>query len=369
MAGRPGPVPVPVPVPVPRQAGSREDDRPATGTALLSVEDLVRDFALHGRQAGQTVKAVSGVSLAVAAGKTLGLVGESGCGKTTLGRIMVGLQRPTAGTVRFDDADVTRLSGKSLRLRRRDRQLMFQDPYSSLDPRMHVGAMLAEPLVIQGIGTRAERAARVREMLSEVGLAERIADLYPHELSGGQRQRVGLARALILNPRLIVADEPVSALDVSVQAQVLNLMRSLQDRHDLSYVVISHDLSVIRYLADEIAVMYLGKVVEVAPALDLFEQTVHPYTRGLIDAIPVPDPERARSRVRIAVTGELPSAINPPSGCRFRTRCPIAQDVCAEQEPPLRPFGTGHRAACHFPLRPARDATAAGTSAPAGAEG
>jgi peptide/nickel transport system ATP-binding protein len=367
LSSRPAPSSLQAPLPVPRQAGSQEDRQPAA--ALLSVQDLVKDFALHGRQAGQTVKAVSGVTLSVGAGTTLGLVGESGCGKTTLGRIMVGLQRPTSGTVRFDSADVTKLSGKNLRLRRRDRQLMFQDPYSSLDPRMHIGAMLAEPLVIQGIGTRAERAVRVREMLSEVGLADRVADLYPHELSGGQRQRVGLARALILNPRLIVADEPVSALDVSVQAQVLNLMRSLQDRHDLSYVVISHDLSVIRYLADEIAVMYLGKVVEAAPALELFERTVHPYTRGLIDAIPVPDPEQARSRVGVAVTGELPSSINPPSGCRFRTRCPLAQDVCAEQEPPLRTFGAGHNAACHFPLRPAQDATAAGSAAPAGAEG
>lgn len=355
-------------VSVPEPAGSRAGNEAsgASAPALLAVTDLVKEFALHGRS-GRSVKAVSGVSLTVQAGRTLGLVGESGCGKTTLGRIMAGLQRPTTGTIRFDGADVTQLSGRHLRVLRRDRQLMFQDPYSSLDPRMRIGAMLTEPMVIQGIGSRAERSARALEMLSEVGLGERVADMYPHELSGGQRQRVGLARALILSPRLIVADEPVSALDVSVQAQVLNLMRSLQDRHQLSYVVISHDLSVIRYLADEIAVMYLGKVVEIAPAGDLYDGCVHPYTRGLIDAIPIPDPQQARNRARVMVAGELPSAISPPSGCRFRTRCPLARDICAEEEPVLRTFGTGHQAACHFPLRvpasPAPDsAAAAGTA-------
>jgi peptide/nickel transport system ATP-binding protein len=333
-----------------RALQGRNDGPAAAADVLLATSELVKEFSLHG-PGSRTVKAVSGVSLMLQRGRTLGLVGESGCGKTTLGRMLAGLQKPTSGTVSFNGQDVTDLGGNKLRLLRRERQLMFQDPYSSLDPRMHIAALLAEPLVIQGIGNKAERTARVHEMLGEVGLADRIADMYPHELSGGQRQRVGLARALILNPRLIVADEPVSALDVSVQAQVLNLMRTLQERHELSYVVISHDLSVIRYLTNEIAVMYLGKVVEVAPARDLFEQTAHPYTRGLIDAIPVPDPAQARSRARIVVTGELPSAIDPPSGCRFRTRCPLAQEICAAEEPPLRLFGPGHRAACHFPLR------------------
>jgi peptide/nickel transport system ATP-binding protein len=328
----------------------RNEATVVAASVLLETSELVKEFSLHG-PGSRTVKAVSGITLTLQRGRTLGLVGESGCGKTTLGRVIAGLQKPTSGTINFNGQDVTDLGGNKLRLLRRERQLMFQDPYSSLDPRMHIAALLAEPLVIQGIGSKSERTDRVHQMLGEVGLADAVADMYPHELSGGQRQRVGLARALILNPRLIVADEPVSALDVSVQAQVLNLMRSLQERHELSYVVISHDLSVIRYLANEIAVMYLGKVVEVAPARALFEQTVHPYSRGLIDAIPVPDPELARSRARIVVSGELPSAINPPSGCRFRTRCPLVQDICAAEEPPLQPFGPGHRAACHFPLR------------------
>jgi oligopeptide/dipeptide ABC transporter ATP-binding protein len=228
---------------------------------------------------------------------------------------------------------------------------MFQDPYASLDPRMRVGAIIEEPLVIQGIGSGRDHDVRVGELLGEVGLSPRSAELYPHEFSGGQRQRIGLARALALNPRLIVADEPVSALDVSIQAQIINLMRSLQDRHELTYLVISHDLAVVRYLADDIGVMYLGKLVETGSAKDVYERAAHPYTRGLIDTVAIPDPSLAR-RKSAAVQGELPSAIFPPSGCRFRTRCPMAQDICAEVEPQHRLFGDGHTAACHFPLQP-----------------
>jgi peptide/nickel transport system ATP-binding protein len=229
-------------------------------------------------------------------------------------------------------------------------QLMFQDPYSSLDPRMRVGDILAEPLVIHKMGDRRERQARVAELLGEVGLSPRAVDRYPHEFSGGQRQRIGLARALALNPRLIVADEPVSALDVSIRAQVLNLMNRLQETHDLTYIVISHDLGVIRYVSDRIGVMYLGKMVEVGPASAVYNRPAHPYTEGLLSSVPVPDPKVERAKLKVIPRGELPSALNPPSGCRFRTRCPRAKDICAEVEPPLRLFETGQMAACHFPL-------------------
>jgi peptide/nickel transport system ATP-binding protein len=251
----------------------------------------------------------------------------------------------------FEGEDLTALRRGALQHRRRDLQLMFQDPYASLDPRMRVGPVVREPLVVQGIASRAEQRARVGELLSEVGLSPKAAELYPHEFSGGQRQRIGLARALALNPKLIVADEPVSALDVSIQAQILNLMRDLQRAHQLTYVVISHDLAVVKYLADTIGVMYLGKLVEIGPAEEIYARAAHPYTRGLIDAIAIPDPVAARARKVVQVRGELPSAITPPSGCRFRTRCPLAQEICSQEEPPLRPFGPAHRAACHFPLQ------------------
>jgi oligopeptide/dipeptide ABC transporter ATP-binding protein len=328
---------------------------------LLRLQDIHKDFpvtagAVLQRKIG-TVKAVSGVSFDVHRGETFGLVGESGCGKTTIGWLVTALHRPTSGEIRFDGQDIAKLRGRALRRRRRDLQLMFQDPYASLDPRMRVGPTIREPLNIQGVGSRTDRQKRTAELLAEVGLSPKAAGLYPHEFSGGQRQRIGLARALALNPKLIVADEPVSALDVSIQAQILNLMRSLQTTHELTYIVISHDLAVVRYLADTIGVMYLGKLVEIGPAHEVYERPAHPYTRGLIDAVPIPDPVLERQRQTVPVRGELPSALDPPSGCRFRTRCPLAQDVCAEVEPPLRSFGRNHRAACHFPLETPEEST------------
>ncbi len=322
---------------------------------LLEVDRLVKEFPVTSgvvlqRKVG-SVKAVSDVSFSIRKGETFGLVGESGCGKTTIGRLTVALERADSGRIVFDGVDVRGLRGKALRRQRRDMQLMFQDPYASLDPRMRVGTTLREPLVAQGIGTAAERVKKVASLLNEVGLSPKAAELYPHEFSGGQRQRIGLARALALEPRLIVADEPVSALDVSIQAQILNLLKELQLRHELTYIVISHDLAVVKYVADTMGVMYLGKLVEIGPAQDVYAQTVHPYTRALIDAIPEADVERARSKPVGHIRGELPSAITPPSGCRFRTRCPFAQEICAQEEPPLRPFGTRHLAACHFPLQ------------------
>ena len=303
--------------------------------------------------------AVSDVSFALAAGETFGLVGESGCGKTTLGRLLVGLDRPDAGRVTVDGTDLGSLRGRELRRHRRERQLVFQDPFSSLDPRMRVGSILREPLQIHGIGTAREQRARVAELLAEVGLPERAVELFPHEFSGGQRQRIGLARALALAPKLIVADEPVSALDVSVQAQVLNLMKRLQASQGLSYVVISHDLAVVRHLADRIGVMYLGRLVEVGSSDDIHLRAAHPYTAGLLEAIPVPDPRVERAKTGAGVGGELPSPVSPPSGCRFRTRCPLAGERCAQEEPVLRSFGGGHTAACHFPLQqPRHDAPA-----------
>jgi peptide/nickel transport system ATP-binding protein len=298
-----------------------------------------------------SVSAIADVSFAVSDGETFGLVGESGCGKTTIGRSIVGMEKADSGAIRIDGTELTSLHGRQLRRRQRDTQLIFQDAYASLDPRMRVGAILAEPLVIHGVGNRASRTKRVNELLGEVGLPRSAADRYPHEFSGGQRQRIGLARALALQPKLIVADEPVSALDVSIQAQILNLMSDLRKRHGLTYVFISHDLSVVRYLANTIGVMYLGKLVEIGPAEAVYNRPHHPYTRGLIDTIPVADPWAGRARTEDGVRGELPSAVNPPSGCRFRTRCPFAQEICAEEEPLLRSFGPdGHRAACHFPL-------------------
>ncbi len=329
----------------------------AAGAAapLLALDAVHKEFGVRRGVLQRTVasvKAVSGVSFEVAAGETFGLVGESGSGKTTVGRLIATLEQPGSGSIRFDGTELSALSGGALRRARRDVQLMFQDAYASLDPRMQVGSSLREPLMIQHIGDRASRRARVDELLDGVGLPRSAADRYPHEFSGGQRQRIGLARALALSPRLIVADEPVSALDVSIQAQVLNLMKSLQARFALTYVLISHDLSVVKYLADRIGVMYLGKLVEIGASEAIYARPTHPYTAGLLEAIPEPDPVLERAKPPEVITGELPSALDPPSGCRFRTRCPLAQDQCAVEEPPLRAFGDDHLAACHFPLQP-----------------
>ncbi len=327
---------------------------------LLELRDLVKEYPVTARGAlrrtAAAVHAVSGVSFSVPAGTTFGLVGESGCGKTTIGKMIVALEKPDSGGVTLDGLEVSALRGGELRRQRRDLQLMFQDPHASLDPRMRVGSIVGEPLAIQRAGSRQSRRARVRELLAEVGLPHEAAGRYPHEFSGGQRQRISLARTLALNPRLIVADEPVSALDVSIRAQVLNLMRRLQAAHGLTYVVISHDLAVVRYLADRIGVMYLGKLVELGLAEDIYTRAAHPYTAALLAAVPVPDPGTERAKPGPSVTGELPSPVSPPSGCRFRTRCRLAQEACAAREPPLRFIGPGHRAACHFPLQPVADA-------------
>jgi peptide/nickel transport system ATP-binding protein len=327
----------------------------STAKPLLELRHLVKEFpvrsgAILQRKVG-AVHAVSDVSFSVPAGTTFGLVGESGCGKTTIGKMIVALERPDSGSIALGDVDVTGLRGTGLRRTRRDLQLMFQDPHASLDPRMRVGAIIGEPLAIQRIGSRREQRNRVFELLGEVGLPRNAVERYPHEFSGGQRQRIGLARALTLNPRLIVADEPVSALDVSIRAQVLNLMKRLQATHGLTYVVISHDLAVVKYMAERIGVMYLGKLVELGSAADIYERAAHPYTSGLIATIPVPDPAAARSKIGSGIKGELPSPVHPPSGCRFRTRCPLAQEQCETEEPRLRSFGPGHQAACHFPLQ------------------
>jgi peptide/nickel transport system ATP-binding protein len=329
---------------------------PAREGEFLRVDQVVKNFAVTAgavlqRRIGQ-VSAVADVSFALPHGSTFGLVGESGCGKTTIGRLIVGLEKPTSGRILLDGHDIARQSRRDRHLRARAVQLMFQDSYASMDPRMRVATILREPLAIARDGSRADQRRRISDILGEVGLPANAVDRYPHEFSGGQRQRLGLARALIGGPSLIVADEPVSALDVSIQAQILNLMRDLQHEHGLTYLFISHDLSVVRYMADAIGVMYLGKLVETGPADAVYAAPAHPYTKGLIDTVPVADPAAERAKEHQGVVGELPSAIAPPSGCRFRTRCPRAQELCATAEPPLRPFtSAAHQAACHFPLR------------------
>ncbi|MFC5825051.1 dipeptide ABC transporter ATP-binding protein [Nonomuraea insulae] len=320
---------------------------------VVSVDDLVKEYGAGGfvpRRQARSVKAVSGVSFSVLPGQTFGLVGESGCGKSTLAKMIVALEKPSSGDVTALGGKLNELRGRGLRRHRRNLQMMFQDPLDALDPRMRVGAILREPFEAQGIGTAAEQLTAIKELLDEVGLPHNVLERYPHEFSGGQRQRIALARALALNPRVIVADEPVSALDVSVRSQVLNLMKRLQAKHALTYIVISHDLTVVRYMADTVGVMYLGKLVEIGSADDIYLRGAHPYTASLIAAIPEPAPG-GQAADDLDIGSELPSPYDPPSGCRFRTRCPRAQTRCAEEEPALLTFDPGHSAACHFPLR------------------
>jgi oligopeptide transport system ATP-binding protein len=319
---------------------------------LLEVKDLKMHFPLtqgiiFQRQVG-AVKAVDGVSFDVFEGETLGLVGESGCGKSTTGRAILQLYKPTAGEVNFDGQDLTELDGGAMRRMRRHLQMIFQDPYASLNPRMTVGSIISEPMQIHNLVPKDQRNQRVQELLETVGLNPYFANRYPHEFSGGQRQRIGVARALAANPQFIVADEPVSALDVSIQAQIINLLEELQDEFNLTYLFIAHDLSVVRHISDRVAVMYLGKIAELADRNALYDDPLHPYTKALMSAVPIPDPVIEKKRERIILSGDVPSPINPPSGCVFHTRCPYAMDVCRKVEPQFVDQGGGHFVACHL---------------------
>jgi oligopeptide transport system ATP-binding protein len=284
------------------------------------------------------------------AGETVGLVGESGCGKSTLGRTVIRLIKPTGGTIHFKGEDITGIHGEHLRGLRREMAMIFQDPYASLDPRQTVGDIIGEPIDVHGLAKGRERQDRIRELLRVVGMNPRFADRYPHEFSGGQRQRIGIARALAVEPTFIVCDEPISALDVSIQAQIINLLENLQSKFKLTYLFIAHDLSVVKHISNRIAVMYLGKIMEVAPGAQLYKRPRHPYTGSLLSAIPIPDPKVEMQRKRVILQGDVASPVNPPSGCRFRTRCPKAREHCAEEVPPLESFGQDHRAACFYPL-------------------
>jgi peptide/nickel transport system ATP-binding protein len=323
------------------------------GAPILEVRGLVKHFALPKRgffEPHRYVHAVDGVDLEVRQGETVGLVGESGCGKSTLARLILRIHRPDAGSILFHGEDIAQASPAAIRPLRRRLQMVFQDPYASLNSRMTVAQMLEEPLRLHGLAaSAAEMRERIADLLATVKMSPKAASRYPHEFSGGQRQRISIARALAVKPDFIVADEPISALDVNIQAQILNLMLQLQEEFGLTYLFIAHDLAVVRHFSDRVVVLYLGRVAEVAPAKDLFEAPLHPYTRYLISAVPIPDATVEKSRERLRLQGEPPSAISPPSGCRFRTRCPLAQAVCAEAVPPLAEHRTGHFAACHFP--------------------
>jgi len=324
-----------------------------SGPPLVEVKHVKKYFPIRKgvlQREVARVHAVDDVSFAVQEGETLGLVGESGCGKSTLGRTIVRLLEPTAGEIIFQGRRIEELTSRQLRPLRREMQMVFQDPYASLNPRKRVGTIIGDPMKIHKLGDKKDRKARVEELLETVGLSPEHYNRFPHEFSGGQRQRIGIARALALRPKLIVADEPVSALDVSIQSQMLNLLEDLQTEFTLTYIFIAHDLGVVRHVSDRIAVMYLGKLVELSPAEELYQRPIMPYTEALLSAVPIPDPDLAAARKRIVLEGDVPSPINPPSGCRFHPRCRYATQVCKEVEPPLVEYGNGHLAACHHPL-------------------
>mgnify|MGYP001363875094 CR=1 FL=1 len=331
--------------------GNNTNGNMEKGSKLLDVQGLQMHFPItrgiiFQRQVG-AIKAVDGVDFALYRGETLGLVGESGCGKSTTGRAILQLHRPTAGKVVFEGKDLTQTQGEELRKMRRRMQMIFQDPYASLNPRMTVGSIVGEPLEVHGIGSgRKDRQERVQNLLKTVGLNPYFVNRYPHEFSGGQRQRIGIARALAVNPAFIVCDEPISALDVSIQAQIINLLEDLQDELNLTYLFIAHDLSVVRHISDRIAVMYLGKIAEVADRDELYANPMHPYTQALLSAVPIPDPKIENERRRIILEGDVPSPANPPKGCNFCTRCPRVMDICREQDPPFKDYGNGHYVAC-----------------------